>query len=75
MDKRAASEKGITTMEWTTETGGYILECNEGGWVSIPNGKLWDNRWITREAAASTLAEAIEHWLKADMYRTWEWTW
>ena len=67
MDKRAASEKGITTMEWTTQYG----HADYHGYTEYL-GYLGP---ITTQCAASILAEAIEHWLKADMYRTWEWTW
>jgi len=54
-------------MEWINETGGYKtrmkLGLGEGSWISITNGTSWDNIWITREMAASILAEAIEEWL------------
>jgi len=58
-------------MRWMSETGGYELGCNEGGWISIPNDRPngWENRWVTRESAASRLAEAIEQWLDTGMNR------
>ena len=48
MDKRAASEKGITTMEWKHSDG----------------KKWYGNMWIAPSDAASILTEAIERWIE-----------